>query len=45
VLAWDEDEVYSEWTWDDEGFAEQQDLLNAYPYLTEVKLVVEEEEL
>ncbi len=45
VLAWDEEEVYSEWSWDDEGFAEHQDLLNAYPFLTEIKLVVEEEEL
>ena len=45
VLAWDEEEVYSEWTWDDEGFADHQDLLNAYPFLSEVKLVVEEEDL
>ena len=45
VLAWDEEEVYSEWSWDDEGFAEHQDLLNACPFLTEIKLVVEEEEL
>ena len=45
VLAWDEEEVYSEWAWDDEGFADHQDLLNAYPFLTEVQLVVEEEHI
>jgi hypothetical protein len=45
VLAWDEEEVYSEWIWDDEGFAKHQDLLNAYPFLTEIKLVVEEEDI
>ena len=45
VLAWDEEEVYSEWAWDDEGFADHQDLLNAYPFLSEIKLVVEEEEV
>ncbi len=45
AIEWDDDEVLSEWSWNDEGFAEHQDLLNAYPFLTEIKLVVEEEEL
>ena len=45
VLAWDEEEVYSEWVWDDEGFADHQDLLNAFPFLESVKEIVEEEEL
>jgi len=45
AIEWDDEEILSEWAWDDEGFAEHQDLLNAYPFLTEIKLVVEEEEL
>lgn len=45
AIAWDDEELLSEWGWDDENFAEQQDLLNAYPFLNEIKLVVEEEEL
>lgn len=45
AIAWDDDELLSEWSWDDENFAEQQDSLNAYPFLNEIKLVVEEEEL
>jgi len=45
AIAWDDEELLSEWGWDDENFAEQQDLLNAYPFLNEIKLVVEEEDL
>ncbi len=45
VLAWDEEEVYSEWAWDDEGFADHQDLLNAFPFLESIQEVVEEEEV
>ena len=45
AIAWDDEELLSEWGWDDENFAEQQDLLNAYPFLNQIKLVVEEEEL
>ena len=45
VLAWDEEEVYSEWAWDDEGFADHQDLLNAFPFLESVKEIIEEEEV
>jgi len=45
AIEWDDEEILSEWAWNDEGFAEHQDLLNAYPFLTEIKLVVEEEEL
>lgn len=45
AVEWDDEEILSEWAWDDEGFADHQDLLNAYPFLTEIKLVVEEEEL
>jgi hypothetical protein len=45
VLAWDEEEVYSEWAWDDEGFADHQDLLNAFSFLESIQEVVEEEEV
>ncbi len=45
VLAWDEEEVYSEWAWDDEGFADHQDLLNSFPFLESIQEVVEEEEV
>jgi hypothetical protein len=45
VLAWDEEEVYSEWVWDDEGFADHQDLLNAFPFLGSVREMIEEEEI
>jgi len=45
VLAWDEEEVYSEWAWDDEGFSDHQDLLNAFPFLESIQEVVEEKEV
>lgn len=45
VLAWDEEEVYSEWAWDDEGFADHQDLLNASPFLESIQEVIEEAEV
>ena len=45
VVAWDDEEVLSEWGWDDANFADQQDLLNSLPFLSEVKEVVEEEGL
>lgn len=41
VIAWDDEEKFSEWGWDDESFAEQQDLLNGYPFLQNVEIVVE----
>jgi len=42
VLAWDDEEKFSEWGWDDESFAQHQDLLNAYPFLNDIKEVVED---
>ena len=42
VLAWDDEEQFSEWGWDDESFAQHQDFLNAYPFLNDVKEVVED---
>jgi len=44
VIAWDDEEKFSEWGWDDESFAEHQDLLNGYPFLEEIKVVVEDED-
>ena len=43
VLAWDEEEKFSEWGWDDESFARHQDLLNGFPFLAEIKEIVEDE--
>ena len=43
VLAWDEEEKFSEWGWDDESFAEHQDLLNGFPFLNDIKEFVEDE--
>jgi hypothetical protein len=45
AVAWDDEEVLSEWGWDDSNFANQQDLLNSFPFLSEIKEVVEEEGL
>lgn len=43
VIAWDENEQFSQWCWDDESFANHQDLLNGYPFLESVKEIVEDE--
>jgi len=43
VLAWDEEEKFSEWGWDDESFSEHQDLLNGFPFLNDIKEFVEDE--
>ena len=45
AVAWDDEEILSEWSWDDADFADQQDLLNSLPFLAEVKEFVEEEGL
>ena len=45
AVAWDDEEVLSEWGWDDENFAEYDDIISEFPDLAEVTLVVEEEEL
>jgi len=45
ALAWDDEEVLSEWGWDDANFADHNDFLDSYPFLNEVKIVVEEEGL
>jgi flagellar basal body rod protein FlgC len=43
VIAWDDNEQFSQWCWNDESFAEHQDLLNGYPFLESVKKIVEDE--
>src|SRR5210317_19747 len=45
VIAWDEEEKFSEWGWDDEGFAEYDDIIRELPELSEVQEIVEEEEV
>ena len=45
ALAWDDEEVLSEWGWDEANFADHQDLLNSFPFLAEIQEVVEEEGL
>jgi len=45
AVAWDDEEVLSEWGWDDANFADHQDLLNSFPFLSEIEEVVEEEGL
>ena len=45
AVEWDEEEVVSEWGWDDNSFAEQEEILSANPDLQEVKNIVEEDEV
>jgi len=45
AVAWDDEEILSEWGWDDETFAEFDDIVRELPDLAEVKDIVEEEEL
>lgn len=45
AVAWDDEEVLTEWGWDDANFADHHDLLNSFPFLSEITEVVEEEGL
>lgn len=45
AIAWDDEEVLSEWGWDDKGFCEQNDLFAENPDLENVSIFVEEEDL
>ena len=45
AVAWDDEEILSEWGWDDAEFSDHHDFLDAYPFLNDVKITVEEEEL
>ena len=45
ALEWDEEEILSEWGWDDSSFAEQEDILSENPDLRQVKNIIEEDEL
>ena len=45
AVEWDEEEVVSEWGWDDSSFAEQEDVFSDNPDLKEVEDIIEEDEL
>ncbi len=45
AVAWDDEEVLTEWIWNDANFADHQDLLDSFPFLSEINEVVEEEGL
>jgi hypothetical protein len=45
AVAWDDEEVLSEWGWNDEGFCEQNELFAKNPDLQNVSIFVEEEDL
>jgi hypothetical protein len=43
ALEWDEEEILSEWSWDDETFVEQEELLEANSDLISVEEIIEDE--
>ena len=45
AIAWDDEEVLSEWGWDDESFCDQSDLLAKNPDLENISIFIEEEDL
>ena len=45
VVAWDDEEKFSEWAWDDEGFADHEEVMLEYPEFAQVSEVIEEDEL
>ena len=45
AVAWDDEELLTEWACDDANFADHHDLLNSFPFLSEITEVVEEEGL
>tara|TARA_R110002012_G_scaffold32739_1_gene96300 strand:- start:298 stop:1278 length:981 start_codon:yes stop_codon:yes gene_type:complete len=45
AVAWDDDEVLSEWCWDDETFADHNDLISENPDLENVSIFIEEDDL
>jgi hypothetical protein len=45
AVAWDDEEVLSEWGWNDEGFCDQSDLIKENPDLENISIFIEEEEL
>ena len=45
AIAWDDEELLSEWGWDDDSFVNQEELLGISPSLGSVKEIIEEQEL
>ena len=45
AVAWDDEEVLSEWGWNDENFYNQSDLLAQNPDLENISIFIEEEDL
>lgn len=43
AIEWDDEEILSEWTWDDTSFAEYEDIVKENPFLNEVKDIVEDD--
>ena len=45
AVEWDDDEVLSEWSWSDDGFAEYEEIIMDSPDLKLVEEIVEEDEI
>tara|TARA_R100000278_G_scaffold36100_2_gene32512 strand:- start:2546 stop:2698 length:153 start_codon:yes stop_codon:yes gene_type:complete len=45
AVAWDDDEILSEWAWNDESFVEQSDLIAENSDLENVSIFIEERDL
>jgi hypothetical protein len=45
AIEWDDEEVLSEWAWDDDGFAEYDQIIQEHSELKYVEVIVEEAEL
>ena len=45
AIEWDDDEVLSEWSWSDDGFAEYEEIIMDSPDLKLVEEIVEEDEI
>jgi len=45
AVAWDDNEILSEWGWDDESFVEQSELLAENQDLENVSIFIEEDDL
>jgi hypothetical protein len=45
AIEWDDEEILSEWAWDDDGFAEYEEIIMDSPNLKLVEEIVEEDGL
>ena len=45
AIEWDDEEILSEWAWDDDGFAEYEEIIMDSPNLKLVEEIVEEDDL